>query len=56
MFSILTGIKSGPAPLEMLIFSNNFCTHFKVIDKLPIDGYLLQKNLGVAVVLLVSTD
>ena len=53
MFSILPGIKSGPAALEMLIFSNNFCTPFKVIliDKFPIDGYLLPNNLGVAVVL-----
>ena len=41
MFSILPGIKSGPAALEMLIFSNNFCTPFKVIDNFPIDGYLL---------------
>ena len=57
MFSILPGIKSGPAALEMLIFSNNFCTPFKVIDKFPIDGYLLPNNLGVAVVLLlVNTD
>ena len=38
MFSILPGIKSGPAALEILIFSNNFCTPFKVIDKFPIDG------------------
>ena len=32
MFGILPGIKSGPAALEMLIFSNNFCPPFKVID------------------------
>ena len=50
MFSILPGIRSGPAALEMLIFSNNFCTPFKV-DKFPIDGYLSPNNLGVAVVL-----
>ena len=50
-------VKSGPAALEMLIFSNNFCTPFKVIDKFPIDGYLLPNNLGVAVVLfVVNTD
>ena len=48
MFSILSGIKSGPAALEMLIFSNNFCTPFKVIDKFPIDGYLLPNNVGVS--------
>ena len=54
---ILPGIKSGPAALEMLIFSNNLCTPFKVIDKFPIAGYLLPNNLGVAVVLfLVNTD
>ena len=51
MFSILPGIKSGPAALEMLIISNNFCTRFKVIDNFPIDGNLLPNNLGVAVVL-----
>ena len=57
MFSILPVIKSGPAALEMLIFSNNFCTPFKVIDNFPIDGYLLPNNLGVVVVLfLVNTD
>ena len=57
MFSILPGIKSGLAALEMLIFSNNFCTPFKVIDKFPIDGYLLPSNPGVAVVLfLANTD
>ena len=57
MFSILPGIKLGPAALEMLIFSNNFCTPFKVIDKFPIVGYLLPNNLGVAVLLfLVNTD
>ena len=57
MFSILPGIKSGPAALEMLIFSNNFYTPFKVIDNFPIGGYLLPNNLGVAVVLfLVNTD
>ena len=58
MFSILPGNKSGPAVLEMLIFSNNFCTLFKVIDKFPNDGYLWPNNLGVAVVLffLVNTD
>ena len=56
MFSILPGIKSGPAALEMFIFSNNFYTPFKVIDKLLIDGSL-SNNLGVAVVLfLVNTD
>ena len=51
MFSILAGIKSRPAVLEILIFSTNFCTPFKVIDKFPIDGYLLPNNLGVDVVL-----
>ena len=50
MFSILPGIKSGPAALELLIFSNNFCT-LKVLDKFPIDRHLLPNNLGVAVVL-----
>ena len=57
MFSILPEIKSGHAALEMLIFSNNFCTPFKVTDTFPIDGYLLPNNLGVAVVLFfVNTD
>ena len=51
MFSIVPGIKSGSAALEMLIFSNNFCTPFKVKDKFSIDGYLLPNYLGVAVVL-----
>ena len=50
MFSILPGIKSGPAASEMLIFSNNFCTPFKVIDKFPIYRYLLPNNQGTAVV------
>ena len=49
MFSILPGIKSGPAALEMLISFNNFRTPFKVIDKFPFDGYLSPNNLGVAV-------
>ena len=34
--SIVPGIKSCPAALEMLIFSNNFCTPFK--DNFPIVG------------------
>ena len=55
--SILSRNKSGPAALEMLIFSNNYSTHFKVIDKFLIDGYFLPKNLGVAVALfLVNND
>ena len=59
MFSILPGIKSGPAALEILIFSNNFCIPFKVIDKFPIDGYLSPNNLGVGVAVelfLVNTE
>ena len=51
MFSILPGIKSNPAALEMLIFSNFFCTFSKVIDMFLIDGNLLPNNLGIAVVL-----